>query len=222
MSRRTLALTDAVYDYCLKLGVREHPVLAELRELTAALPGARMQIAADQGQFMGLLMQLIQAKKTLDIGCFTGYSSLCVALALPENGKVYTFDVDPNATKVAKAHWEKAGMSDKIELHLGPALEHLKALLSQNQAGQFDFAFIDADKLNYTNYYELALELLRPGGLIAIDNCLWDGAVADDAEQDPQTVAIRTLNAFVHDDPRVDICMLATGDGLFLARKKGE
>ena len=219
MSRRTLALTDAVYDYCLKLGVREHPVLTELRDITASMPGAKMQIGADQGQLMWLLTKLMNSKRTLDIGCFTGYSALCVALALPSDGQVHTFDVDPNATNVAKNYWQKAGMDDKIQLHLGPAVDHLQGLLNEGLAGQFDFAFIDADKLNYTNYYELALKLLRVGGLIAIDNCLWNGAVADPSDQDPQTVAIRELNAFVNQDQRVEICLLTTGDGLFLARK---
>ena len=219
MSRRTITLTDTLYDYCVQLGVREHPILAELRALTATMPGAQMQIAVDQGQFMAMLIRLLNAKRSLDIGCFTGYSALCVAMAMPQDGKVYSFDVDPKATDVAKTFWQKAGMQNKIQLNLGKAADYLQKMLDDGMAGEFDFAFIDADKQSYRSYYELALQLLRPGGLIAIDNCLWDGAVADPNDQDPQTIAIRELNAFVHQDERVDICLLATGDGLFLARK---
>ena len=179
-----------------------------------------MQIAPDQGQFLALLVKLLGAKKTLDIGVFTGYSSLVVALALPDDGKVIACDRDPEATALARRYWKEAGVEHKIDFHLAPALETLDQLIEQGQANSFDFAFIDADKRNYGNYYERALTLLRPGGLIAIDNVLWFGRVADPRDTDKRTIAIRELNQKIYQDERVEISMLPTADGLTLARKK--
>ena len=221
MSRRTLAMTDALYDYLLSASLREAPALRALREETAAMPRAGMQISPEQGQFMALLVQLLGARRTLEVGVFTGYSAMAVALALPADGEVVALDVSEHYTDVARRHWAAAGVADKIRLRLAPAAESLEALLAEGQAGRFDFAFIDADKSNYERYYELALELVRPGGLIAIDNVLWGGSVADPADQDEDTVAIRRLNAKLHGDERVALALLPVGDGLTLALKRG-
>jgi predicted O-methyltransferase YrrM len=220
MSHKTLDLTPALYDYLLKVSLREPAIMRQLRDETANLPGATMQISPEQGQFMAMLMQLTNAKKTLDIGTFTGYSALVVALALPADGKVIACDVCEKSTSVAVKYWEKANVRDKIDLRLAPALETLQTLIDQGQAGTFDFAFIDADKLNYSNYYEKALELLKTGGLIAVDNVLWDGHVIDLSVQDNSTNAIRALNDKIANDNRVSISMIPIGDGLTLARKK--
>ncbi|MBV5261748.1 SAM-dependent methyltransferase [Synechococcus moorigangaii CMS01] len=220
MTRSTLTLDANLYDYLLRISLKEHPVLKELRELTAQHQAARMQIAPEQGQFMAWLVQLMGAKKTLDIGVFTGYSALVVALALPEDGKVIACDRDPRPTQIAQTYWQKAGVADKIELHLAPALETLDALLADGQGGTFDFAFIDADKGNYLNYFERSLELLRPGGAIAIDNVLWSGRVADPDDQDKRTIKIRAFNAALHQDPRINLTVLPLADGLTLAQKR--
>lgn len=219
MSDVTINLTPAVYDYLLSHSLREHAVLQSLRKKTHELPGAVMQISPEQGQFMAMLVQMLGAKKTLDIGTFTGYSALAVALALPENGKVITCDVDTRSTTVAKEFWQQANVAHKIDLRLAPALDTLQAIIDKGEAGTFDFAFIDADKNNYANYYELALQLLRPGGLIAVDNVLWSGKVADALNQDKDTNSIRALNERINSDKRVTISMLPIGDGLTLARK---
>lgn len=220
MSDITLNLTPNVYAYLQTMSLREPEVLRKLREQTHTMSMAQMQISPEQGQFMGLLMELIQAKKTLDIGTFTGYSALSVALALPKDGKVIACDRNAEWTSIAKRFWEMAGVANKIELRLAPALETLQALIDQGAAGTFDFAFIDADKLNYLNYYEKALVLLRQGGLIAIDNVLWSGEVADPNITDANTLAIRKVNEFVLQDERVTMSMLPIGDGLTLARKR--
>jgi caffeoyl-CoA O-methyltransferase len=200
--------------------VREHPVLAELREETAKLPQAVMQIGADQGQFMALLARLTGAKRCLEVGVFTGYSSLSVALALPEDGNIIALDVSEEWTAIARRYWKKAGVEKKIDLRLGPALGTLDKLISLRQSGDFDFAFIDADKGNYLGYYERCLELVRAGGLIAVDNTLWSGDVADPANQKPDTVSLRAFNDALHHDERIDLALLPVGDGLTLARKR--
>lgn len=221
MSRRTIQVTDPIYDYMLSVTSREHPLLARLREETARMPGSGMQIAPEQGQLMAFLVTLTGARRALEVGVFTGYSSLAVALAMPPEGRLVASDVSESWTAVARRYWEEAGVADKVSLRLGPAIETLEALLADGQAGSFDFAFIDADKENYGRYYEAALALVRPGGLIAIDNVLWGGAVADPADQDADTQAIRALNARLHHDARIDLTMLPIGDGLTLARKRG-
>ncbi len=219
MAARPTYLTDRLYDYLLATSLREPAVLARLREETAALPAAGMQIAPEQGQFMALLVALIGARRTLEVGTFTGYSALVVALALPAEGRVIACDVSEPYTAVARRYWAEAGVADKIELRLAPAVETLDGLLAEGAAGGFDFIFIDADKETYDTYYERCLELLRPGGLIAVDNVLWSGAVADDSHQDQETQAIRALNAKLLRDPRVAISLVPIGDGLMLARK---
>ena len=217
---RTLGLGQALFDYVASHGAREHPMLAELRAATKPLPHAGMQIGADQGAFMALLVKLLHAKRTLEIGVFTGYSSLAVALALPGDGRVVACDVSEEWTRVARTHWKKAGVEHKIDLRLAPALETLDALVADGEAGGFDFAFIDADKANYAGYYERCLVLVRQGGVIAFDNTLWSGAVIDPNANDADTVAIRALNDMLVRDERVDIAMLTVGDGLTLALKR--
>jgi O-methyltransferase len=220
MSPRTLELTAAVREYLARVMLREPTILAELRRETAALPEARMQIAPEEGQVLGLLAELVGARRTLDIGVFTGYSSLVVALALPNEGCVVACDVNPEWTRVAERYWRAAGVSHRIELRLGPAELTLESLVESGESGTFDFAFIDADKVGYPRYYELCLTLLRPGGVVAVDNALRDGAVADDTRQDPETRAIRELNAQVAGDPRVSMALIPIGDGLLVARKR--
>lgn len=220
MSDHTINLTPVVYEYLLNKSLRDHPVLKKLREETHKLDMGMMQISPEQGQFMVLLMELLDAKKTLDIGTFTGYSALAVALALPENGKVITCDTSEEWTEMARKFWEMAGVSQKIDLRLAPALETLQGLLDQGEANTFDFSFIDADKNNYLHYYELSYQLIRKGGLIAIDNVLRSGDVANPAHEDNRVKAIREMNNFVFTDERVTISMLPVGDGLTLARKR--
>jgi caffeoyl-CoA O-methyltransferase len=219
MPGRSLNLDPRVYRYLIEHSVREHPVLRELREATAGMQHAGMQISPEQGQFMALLVKLIGARDTLEIGVFTGYSALSVALALPAEGRVIACDVSEEWTSMARRYWEKAGMAHRIDLRLAPALATLDALIAERRADAFDFAFIDADKTNYLGYYERCLTLVRPGGLIAVDNTLWSGAVADPANNDRDTLAIRAFNDALHADPRVDMALLPVGDGLTLARK---
>lgn len=220
MSRRTLALDDPLYSYLLSVSLREPDVLRRLREETARHPEAAMQIAPEQGQFMGLLVRLLGARKCLEIGVFTGYSALAVALALPFDGRLVACDVSEEFTAIARRYWAEAGVDPIIRLHLAPALETLDGLLADGEGGTFDFAFIDADKVNYARYFERALELVRPGGLIVVDNVLWDGKVADAAVRDPDTTAIRALNESLLRDERIDLSLLPVGDGLTLARKR--
>ena len=220
MSKESLELDNRLYEYLLSVSLREPEVLTKLRRETSQHSASIMQISPDQGQFMALLIKLLGAKKTLDIGVFTGYSSLVVALALPDDGRVIACDRDPNATEIARRYWEEAGVSHKIELYLAPALDTLDRLITEGEAGSFDFAFIDADKRNYSNYYERALTLLRPGGIVAIDNVLWFGSVADPQDTDKRTIAIREFNQKLHQDSRVEISMLAIADGLTLALKR--
>lgn len=219
MSNRTLNLDDHLYHYLLGVSVREHPVLTELREVTRSHPRAGMQISPEQGQFMALLLKLVGARNTLEIGVFTGYSSLVTALALPADGRVIACDVNEEYTAIGRKHWAKAGVADKIDLRLAPATATLKSLIDEGRSGSFDFAFIDADKSSYDAYYEACLKLLRPGGLIAIDNVLWGGAVAHRAE-DEDTAALQALNRKLHKDERIDLSLLPIGDGLTLARKR--
>lgn len=219
MSNRIIQMTDKLYDYLLEVSLRESKVLAELRKETSKLPMSQMQIAPEQGQFMALLVKLISAKKTLDIGTFTGYSALVVAAALPENGKVITCDIREEWTGIAQKFWDKAGLRQKIDLQLAPALDTLEKLIANKESNTFDFAFVDADKNNYPEYYEKSLQLLRPGGLMAIDNVLQDGRVADPDCKDKITETIRQLNKKIHADKRVDISMIPIADGLTLVRK---
>jgi predicted O-methyltransferase YrrM len=220
MSRKSLNLDDRLYEYLQSVSVQEPEVLAQLRAETATHPMAQMQIAPEQGQFMALLVQLLGATKTLEVGVFTGYSSLVVALALPPEGKVIACDVSEEYTAIARRYWQTAGVADKIDLHLAPALETLDRLLAEGQANTFDFAFIDADKSNYDAYYERALQLVRVGGLIAIDNVLWSGAVADPTVTDTRTEHIRALNQKLHQDSRVTLSLVPIADGLTLALKR--
>ena len=210
-------LDQPTYDYVLKYGVRENPVLAELRSATRPLPGAQMQIGPDQGQFMQFMVEAIGAKSIIELGTYTGYSSLAMALGLPKGGKLITCDVDPENTKIAREHWTKAGVADRIELRLGPGVATLEQLLKDGRAGTFDLAFIDADKPNYPNYFELCLKLLRPGGVIMIDN-VYMGSRFE--RGNPHAGEVHELNKKLHDDNRVSISLVAIGDGLTLARKR--
>jgi predicted O-methyltransferase YrrM len=219
MTKRTL-LPDVVEQYVSEITTRETDVQRRLRAETAMLPRARMQIGPDQGALLALLVRLIGARRALEIGAFTGYSALAVAAALPADGKLITCDVNKEWTAIARRYWQEAGLSSRIELRLGKALETLAALLREGGEASFDFAFIDADKESNDAYYETCLRLVRAGGLIAVDNALRHGAVADPAAKDAETEVIRTLNLKVRDDSRVDSCLLTVGDGVLLARKR--
>lgn len=221
MSNRTTPLTDRLYAYLLAQTLREPDVMRRLREETARLPEANMQIAPEQAQFMALLVELMGARKALELGTFTGYSALAVALALPEGGRLVTCDLSEEWTAVARRYWREAGVEARIDLRLGPALETLDGLIAGGEAASFDFAFIDADKRRYDAYYERTLVLLRPGGLVTIDNVFRDGTVAEPAERDAGTEAIHALNQKIHGDERVSLSIVPIGDGLTLARKRG-
>ncbi|HEX5314757.1 MAG TPA: class I SAM-dependent methyltransferase [Gammaproteobacteria bacterium] len=220
MSAHTLPLTETLYRYLLDHSLREPPVLARLREETQLMAQASMQISPEQGQFLAMLVRLIGARRCLEVGSFTGYSSTAVALALPPDGRLLCLDVSEVWTARARRAWQQAGVENKVELRLAPARESLEALIAGGAGETFDFAFIDADKTNYLHYYEAALALLRPGGLIAVDNVLWGGSVADPADQSEDTIAIRAFNDALHADRRVDLSLLSIGDGLTLARKR--
>jgi predicted O-methyltransferase YrrM len=219
MSLRTLQIDDRLFDYVLAHGAREHPAQAALREATRNHPHAGMQIGADQAQLMALLVKLLGARRTIEIGTFTGYSALAVALALPDDGRVLACDISEEYTRIGRPFWRQAGVEHKIELVLAPALHTLDARLAGGEAGAFDFAFIDADKSNYDAYYERCLALVRAGGLIAFDNMLWNGAVVRPAK-DADTAALQALNAKLQRDERIDHALLTVGDGLTLARKR--
>lgn len=219
MTRQTLPLDDSLYEYLLANSLREHPELAALREATRTHRRASMQIAPEQGQLMALLVKLLGARRTIEIGVFTGYSALAVALALPDDGRILACDVSDEYTRVAREYWQRAGVAHKIELVLAPAAQTLGARIAAGDAGTYDFAFIDADKTGYDGYYEQCLQLLRPGGLIAIDNVLWKGAVAGPADSD-DTRALQALNAKLHRDERIDLALVPIADGLTLARKR--
>ncbi|MEN9916698.1 MAG: hypothetical protein RLY40_630 [Pseudomonadota bacterium] len=220
MSNQTINLNNTLYQYMLSVSLREPDILRSLRETTLKLSSHNMQIAPEQGQLMAFLIELIGAKKTLEIGVYTGYSSLAVALALPETGKIIACDINTETSTIAQDFWQKAGIAHKIDLKLAPALETLDSLIKQNYSNSFDFIFIDADKNNYLNYYERSLALLRPGGLMLVDNVLWNGRVADTDNHDKQTQAIREFNQAIYHDKKISMCLIPIGDGLTLIRKR--
>ncbi len=219
MSRRTINLDDTLYQYLLDHSLREHPEQTALREATRNHPHGGMQISPEQGQFMSLLIKLIGARRTIEIGTFTGYSALTVALALPNDGKILACDISDEYTSAGKPYWQRAGVADRIELVIAPASRTLDARLDAGEADHYDFAFIDADKAGYDGYYERCLQLVRAGGLIAFDNTLWGGDVAKSAHDD-DTRALQALNGKLHRDERIDMALLPIGDGLTLARKR--
>lgn len=220
MTKSSLGLDPALQAYLLSVSLRESDIQRRLREETAELPNRMMQIAPEQGQFMALLVELTGARRAIEIGTFTGYSALTTAMALPADGRLIACDVSAEWTAIGRRYWEEAGVADKIDLRIAPALESLSALLEAGEQDSFDIAFIDADKENYQAYYDACLELMRPGGLIMIDNVLWDGAVADPAKTDKDTEAIRALNAHLKEDERVSLSMVPIADGLTLCRKR--
>jgi caffeoyl-CoA O-methyltransferase len=220
LSNRTLSLDDELYGYLLKVSLREPDLLRRLRDETAALPNRSMQIAPEQGQFMAILVRLMNARRILEIGTFTGYSALCMALALPPHGRIVTCDINQEWTAVARRYWSEAAVEDRITLRLGPAMATLEALLAEGEGGRFDVAFIDADKQNYSGYFEHVLALVRTGGLIIVDNVLWGGSVINPAKEDPDTLAIRAFNTRIRDDERVHLSLVPIGDGLTLAMKR--
>jgi predicted O-methyltransferase YrrM len=221
MPNQSIGLNDSLYQYLLANSVREPKILAQLRAETAAHPLVNMQISPEQGQLMGLLVQLIGAKKCLEVGVFTGYSSLVVALNLPDDGRIIACDINATFTSIAQRYWQAADVANKIDLHIAPALETLDRLLANGEAGTFDFAFIDADKNNYAAYYDRCFQLVRQGGLILVDNVLWYGRVADPAmDHDNRTQAIKQINQQIYHDDRVQISLIPIGDGLTIARKK--
>ena len=217
MSTGILNYTTSLRDYLWEKGIEEHPALKELRLETAKLPQSMMQICPEQGALMANLIRLMSAKRTIEIGTFTGYSALAVALALPEEGEIIACDISEEWTALGKKKWEQAGVAHKINLRLAPAVDTLDALLADGQESSFDFAFIDADKANYPAYYKKCLKLVRKGGVIAIDNVLWGGSVIDSERNDEDTKAIRKLNEFIANDKRVSLSMVPIGDGLTLA-----
>lgn len=218
MSPRAPEMSDRLHDYVLTKGLREHPVLRELRELTDGLPEASMRSSAEQAQLLAFLIELTGATRVLEVGCFTGYGTLAMALALPPGGSVVTLDVNDHWPAIGRQHWERAGVADRVELRVGLALDGLDRLRDEGAA--FDLAYVDADKKLYDAYYERALALVRPGGVVALDNVLWGGAVADPTDQDRQTLVLRKLNDKILADQRVSSLLLPLGDGLTLARKR--
>lgn len=220
MSRKTLPLDDRLSDYLLSVGVREPEAARALREETAGRPESNMQIAPEQGQFLDFLIRALSVRRAIEVGVYTGYSALITALALPADGELIACDINPEWTAIGQRYWRQAGVSDRIRLHLRPALDTLNALIGAGESGRFDFAFIDADKEGYPDYFEACLKLMRPGGVIAVDNTLWSGHVADPAVQDADTAALRAFNAALRADSRVDLCLLPIADGLTLLRKR--
>ena len=218
MSNRTIQLDDRTYEYLLEHSLREAPALAKLRAETASHPKVNMQIAPEQGQFMQMLVRLTGARRAIEVGVFTGYSSLAVMLAMPEDARLLALDVSEEFTAIARRHWQAAGVADRIELVIAPAKDTLDARIAAGESGRYDFAFIDADKGGYLAYYERLMKLVRPGGLIAVDNTLWSGDVADPDNRESDTVALREFNDILHKDPRIDLALLPVGDGLTLAR----
>lgn len=220
MSSSVLPYSIELRNYLWEKGLDENPVLKRLREETENHPFALMQICPEQGALMANLVRLISAKKAIEVGTFTGYSALAVALALPKNGYLLACDISEEFTSIGKPYWEEAGVSENIDLQIAPAVETLKSKIEDGESNTYDFAFIDADKINYLNYYELCLDLIRSGGVIAIDNVLWGGSVIDSARTDDDTKAIREINDFIVSDKRVNISMIPVGDGVTLAVKK--
>ena len=220
MSSSVLPYSIELRNYLWEKGLDENPVLKRLREETENHPFALMQICPEQGALMANLVRLISAKKAIEVGTFTGYSALAVALALPEDGYLLACDISEEFTSIGKPYWEEAGVSENIDLQISPAIETLESKIEGGESNTYDFAFIDADKINYLNYYELCLDLIRPGGVIAIDNVLWGGSVIDSARTDDDTKAIREINDFIVSDKRVNISMIPVGDGVTLAVKK--
>ncbi len=220
MSTRTIDISDQLYDYMLSVSVPSDPLWERLQKETIEVAGFNMQISPEQGQFMSVLMPLLGVKKIIEVGTFTGYSALCMARALPDEGRLIACDISHEWTTVGERYWAEAGVAHKIDLKIAPALETLDALLADGQAGKFDFAFIDADKERYADYYECCLALLRPGGAIGIDNTLWGGSVVDESNQEPDTIAIRAFNQKVFEDARVNACLVPIGDGFTLAHKR--
>jgi predicted O-methyltransferase YrrM len=220
VTARTLPLDDRLQRYVVAHGARETALQRELRRVTQRMPRASMQIGAVQGALLQVLVRVMGARRCLEIGTFTGYSALVVALALPKDGRIVCCDVSEEWTTIARRYWKRAGVAGKIDLRIAPALETLDALLKQGKAGKFDFAFIDADKANYANYYECCLKLVRRGGLIAADNTLWGGSVVDPRNKTVDTRAIRAFNRKLLRDRRVDIALVPVGDGLTLALKR--
>jgi len=216
----TTGLNPELYKYILSVSLRDPEVLQRLKEETSKHELAEMQTAVDEAQFMSLLIKMMNAKMALEVGVFTGYSSLTVALALPEDGKLIACDVSEEFTNVAKKYWKEAKVDHKVDLRIAPGVETLDKLIAEGRSGTFDFAFIDADKPNYDNYYERILQLLRVGGVILFDNVLWHNKIIDDTNQEDTTVALRKLNAKLHKDERVDISMLSIGDGVTIVRKR--
>ncbi|TWP46671.1 SAM-dependent methyltransferase [Lentzea tibetensis] len=216
-----LELTPDLLGYVRDVSLREHPVLAELGEETAGLPGGTtMRVMAEEGQLLAMLALLIDARSVVEVGTFTGYGTLCLALAVPADGQVVTCDITNRWPLVGVPHWERAGVADRIDLRIGDAADTMTELLKERGPGTVDLVFIDADKVSYRRYYELALELLRPGGLAVVDNTLFSGRVTDSSVEDPDTLAIREFNAFLRDDDRVDLSMIVMADGITLARKR--
>jgi predicted O-methyltransferase YrrM len=220
MSNKTIGLSDELAAYVVRVGAREPDVLARLREETAALPQHRMQISPEEGAFLAMLAELTGARRCIEVGTFTGYSSTAVALVLPEDGLLVCCDVSEEWTSVAQRYWAEAGVAGKIDLRIAPAAETLDRLLAEGEEATYDFAFVDADKSGYDTYYELLLRLVRPGGLIAIDNTLWSGHVLDEDSDDEDTQAIQALNAKLANDERISLCLLPVADGVTLARRR--
>lgn len=220
MSNKTFTMSDTLGAYMQSVSLREPDVLTRLREETSRMSMSMMQIAPEQGQFMQLLVKALGVRHAIEVGVFTGYSTLCVALAMPDDGRIVACDINKKWTDIAQRYWKEADVDHKIELRLAPALDTLDALIDEQLQNKFDFAFIDADKAGYKDYYERVLALIRPGGLIAIDNTLWNGSVTDESDQTESTQAIRDINRHLHADERVDISLLPIGDGLTLALKR--
>ena len=220
MSSSTIGLNNELRKYMLDVSFRDDEILRQLREETLTLKEAQMQISPEQGAFLSILTKILNAKKTLDIGVFTGYSSLVVARELPNDGLVVACDTSIEWTSIAKKYWKLAGVDNKVDLHLAPAIETLEKLIEDGQGSTYDFSFIDADKINYQSYYEYSLTLVKPGGIIAVDNVLWSGQVIDEYDSEPATRAIRSFNEQLYQDDRVSISMVPIGDGLTLAYKK--
>ncbi|MDX9739875.1 MAG: class I SAM-dependent methyltransferase [Gammaproteobacteria bacterium] len=220
MSKRTLGLDEALHDYLLSVSLRETPLQRALREETDGLERAAMRTAAEQAQFLALMIRILGARRVVEVGTFTGYGTLTMALALPPEGRIVACDTSEQWTSIARRYWAEAGVADRIDLRLAPALDTLEDLLASGASDTFDFAYIDADKINMSAYFEQCMRLVRPGGVIAVDNVLWGGSVADPADLSEDTSAIRAFNDKRRDDPRIEFSLLPIGDGLTIARRR--